>query len=732
MKQIKRDPTIFATLKYDIPASVAVFLVSVPLSLGIALASGAPLFAGLLTGIIGGLVVAPLGASSIGVSGTAAGLAVIALADIKAFGFNGFLLTVLIAGIIQIIFGCLRAGVIKYYFPSSVINGMLAGIGVIIMLKQIPHAMGYDADYEGDMSFVQADHYSTITELGHMLSFSSMGAITIALASLAALLIWERFLLGSQRWMQLFQGPLIAISVGILTAELLAAYWPEYALKSEHRVSLPALNTLPDWLQQLQFPDYSQLSNPAIYLAAMTLAVVASLETLLSEEAIDKLDPDKKITSSDRELIAQGIGNICCGLLGGLPLTQVIVRSSINIQSGARSKVAAFIQGLLILLTILCIPEILTTIPLASIAAVLLVTGYRLLQPTVFVSMYHAGWYHFLPFCATILGLVFFDMLTGIAIGLTIALFAILLENSRSAFYFNQFHIGNKTIIRFAEHVSFLNKANIQGILKQLPRKAEVVIDATRAKYIDYDVYEIIQNFKQDAKRKKIKLTIENLRGFGALPPLQNVRAHDYYSQKSLSPAKALNILKEGNQRFVNNLESNRNLLEQINDTQENQFPIAIILSCIDSRTSVELIFDLGLGDVFSARVAGNVINDDILGSMEYACKVAGAKLIVVLGHSHCGAVKGACSGVEMDHLTGLLAKIKPAVNSVREEHEAGPKLDKEQLVQKVAVKNVKLAVEQISARSPILAAMLEHEEIDILGAMYDIETGRVRFYDKD
>lgn len=730
MKRKKeQENSIFATLKYDIPASIAVFLVSVPLSLGIALASGAPLFAGLLTGIIGGVVVAPLGASGLGVSGTTAGLAVIALAYIEQFGFAGFLLAVVIAGLIQIILGIAKAGVIKYYFPSAVINGMLTGIGIIIMLKQIPHALGYDADYEGDITFVQQDHYSSLTELGHMLSVSSMGAMIIALASLLALLAWEWLLKSSHRYVQLFQGPLIAIGTGIFISRLLP---PEYALKGEHMVNLPPLNNAADLLNQLHFPDFNQLSNPAIYLAAGTLALLASLETLLSEEAIDKLDPDKHISSSNRELMAQGVGNICCGLLGGLPLTQVIVRSSINIQSGARTKVSAFTQGLLILLTLLIIPEALNAIPLASIAVVLLVAGYRLMQPAICITMYQAGWYHFLPFCATVLGLVFSDMLLGIGIGLTIALFAILLENYKSAFYCHEFHIGNKTIIRFAEHVSFLNKANIQRIFKQLPRKAEVVIDATRAKYIDYDVYEIIQNFKQDAKRKKIKLTIENLRGFGALPPIANVRAHDYYSQKSLTPAKALNILQEGNQRFVNNLESNRNLLEQINDTSDNQFPLAIILSCIDSRTSVELIFDLGLGDVFSARVAGNVINDDILGSMEYACKVAGAKLIVVLGHSHCGAVKGACSGVEMDHLTGLLAKIKPALTLVREEHESGPKLDKEELIQKVAVKNVKLAVEQITQQSPILANMLEEEEIDILGAMYNIETGRVRFYSKD
>ena len=343
--------------------------------------------------------------------------------------------------------------------------------------------------------------------------------------------------------------------------------------------------------------------------------------------------------------------------------------------------------------------------------------------------MYKAGMYHFIPFCVTILGMIFTDLLIGLGIGLTTALFSILLENYKSAFYFNESHIGNKTILRLSEHVSFLNKANIQQTFEQLPDHSEVIIDATRSKYIDYDVFEIIENFKIEAQRKHIKLTIENLRGYGVLKPVENARAPTYDTQQSLTPAKVLTLLKEGNERFVNNLKSNRNLLEQINDTRQGQFPIAIILSCMDSRTSVELIFDQGLGDVFSARVAGNVINDDILGSMEYACKIAGSKLIVVLGHSHCGAIKGACAKVELDHLSGLLQKIKPAVDAVHAEEMLEITADDDSLVQKVADKNVQLTVEQISSKSPLLDAMVTSGEIGIVGAMYDIETGKVKFY---
>lgn len=725
----KVNNSLLANLKYDLPAGIAVFLIAIPLSLGIALASGAPLFSGLIAGIISGIIVAPLSGSSLGISGATAGIAVIVWSAIDKLGFNGFLLALAVAGVFQIIMGLSKAGVIAYYFPSSVINGMLSGMGFILFLKQIPHAMGYDRDYEGDTSFFQSDSYSSFSELTHMLEFSSPTAVMIALISLAILVLWEQPFMKEYRFFQLFQGVLIAILAGTLINQGLQNFYPELALGGNHLVMIPVLKNTGDLLSQLHYPDFSLFNNPSVYLTALTLAVVASLKTLLSVEAVDKMDPYKRVTSTNRELIVQGVGNICSGLLGGLPLAQVIVRSSIGIQSGAKTKATGIICGLLLLFAVIFIPTLINKIPLASLASVLLVVGYKLIRPKSFADMYKAGLYHFIPFCVTILGMIFTDLLFGLGIGLVIALFSILLENYKSGFYFNESHVGNKTILRLSEHISFLNKANIQQTLEQLPDYSEVVIDATRSKYIDYDVFEIIENFKIEAQRKHIKLTIENLRGFGVLKPVENARAPTYDTQQLLTPAKVLSLLKEGNERFVNNLKSNRNLLEQINDTRQGQFPIAIILSCMDSRTSVELIFDQGLGDVFSARVAGNVINDDILGSMEYACKLAGSKLIVVLGHSHCGAIKGACANVELDHLSGLLHKIKPAVEAVHAEESVGITDSNDELVQKVADKNVQLTVEQIRSKSHLLDAMLKSGEIGIVGGMYDIETGIVRFY---
>lgn len=727
--KLSNNPTFWDNLQYDLPAGIAVFLVTVPLSLGIALASGAPLFSGLITGVIGALVVAPLSGSALGISGTAAGLALIVLPAMESLGINAFLLAAIIAGIIQIIMGLLKAGVIAYYFPSSVINGMLSGIGIIIFLKQIPHAMGYDQDYEGDFSFDQGDNYSSFSELLHMVDFVTPASVAIAVISLFILILWEQDFMRKHVIFREIQAPLVVVILGIIANQTLHNSAPDLALQDSHLVMIPVIQNFAGLLAQLHFPDFSQLGNSKIYWIGFELALVASLETLLAIEAVDKLDPYNRVTPTNRELIAQGIGNISSAMLGGLPLTQVIVRSSVNVQSGAKTKVSAIFSGILLVGAIFLIPQFLNQIPLASLAAILIVAGYKLIRPRIFIDLYKSGNYHFIPFIATILGLVFTNILFGILIGLTIALFSILLENFKSAYYFKESQIGNKTIIRLSEHVSFLNRANLQQTLESLPNGCEVVIDASRSKYIDYDIYEIIQKFKVEAEQKKINLVLENVRGYGCLEPVEFIRSYDSDFQHSLTPDKVLEMLQEGNKRFVYNLKSNRNLLEQINDTSDGQFPLAIILSCMDSRTSVELIFDLGLGDVFSTRIAGNIVNDDILGSMEYACKLAGSKLIVVLGHSHCGAIKGACDDAKLDHLTGLLAKIKPAIAHVEHEKSADHKIDKDEFVQKVADNNVKLTVEQIRQRSKVLVDLEQTGAIKIVGGMYDIETGKVQFF---
>lgn len=518
--QYDEELGVLSNLRYDIPAGVAVFLVAVPLCLGIALASGAPLYAGLLAGIVGGILVPLISRSPLGVSGPAAGLAVIVLTAIQDLGFEAFLLAVVLAGLFQAGLGIAKAGVIGYFFPSSVITGMLSGIGIIIFFKQIPHALGYDRDPEGDLSFLQEDGQNTFSVFYNVFDSLSPGAAMIAVVSLGILILWEQPALKKQRIVQLFPASLIAVAAGIVMSLIFKAFFPDMALDADKLVSIPVAQSGADLLGQLTFPDFSELGNPQVYITALTLAIVASLESLLCVEASDRLDPYKRVTPTNRELVAQGIANSASGLIGGLPVTQVIVRSSANIQAGAKTKASAFVHGLLLLISVVLIPELLNLIPLASLAAILFVVGYKLAKPELFVKMYKTGAYHFVPFVATILGLVFTNLLVGIGIGLVIALVSVLLENYKVAGYYHEEHEGTTTILRLSEQVTFLNKANILQTLDSIPNHSKVIIDASDSMYIDFDVYEIILNYKVEAKRKDIELEIINLNGYGSLEPV--------------------------------------------------------------------------------------------------------------------------------------------------------------------------------------------------------------------
>ncbi|MGR9107856.1 MAG: bifunctional SulP family inorganic anion transporter/carbonic anhydrase [Gammaproteobacteria bacterium] len=729
--EFRGNPGAFhlSRLGHDFGAACGVFLVAVPLCLGIALASGAPLVSGLIAGIVGAVVVGALSGSSFGVSGPAAGLAVIVFSAITELGFQTFLLAVIVAGCLQVVMGICRAGVISYYFPSAVISGLLSGIGIIIFLKQIPHALGYDADYEGDLSFVQKDHYTTFTELGHMFEAIAPGAVIVSIATLIILIAWESSFLRSLRITHLVHGAVVAVPLGTGINLLFTGMAPDLALSGKHLVSIPTGVNAVDLFNHLQSPDFSQIANPKVYLTGLLLALVASLEALLTVEGTEKLDPEKRVTPVNRELGAQGIGNICSGLLGGLPITQVILRSTINLQAGAKTKASAIFHGFMILGAVLFIAPWINLIPLASLAAVLLMVGYKLADPVKFREIYRRGQYHFIPFIVTVLGLVLTDLFTGVSIGMAVAVLFILLEHHKSSFVVDIEPERHKTILHFSKNVSFLNKADIVRILKKTPKNSELVLDATHCAFLDYDVYEFIQGFKNEARRKKIRFHLENFRGYGQLEPVKNRLPQTRDLQESLTPAEVLELLKDGNRRFVNNLKANRNMLEQINESRDDQFPMAIILSCIDSRTSAELIFDQGLGDIFSVRVAGNIVNDDILGCMEYACKAAGSKLIVVLGHSNCGAVKGACADLKMGNLTQLLAKIRPAIEIVRSKY---PEKDAGDpgFVQQVADRNVLISRSEICQRSPILKELEESGKIGIVAAMYHIESGNVEFMD--
>jgi MFS superfamily sulfate permease-like transporter len=499
--------------KADLPAAVVVFFVALPLCLGIALASGAPLISGVIAGVVGGVVVGALSGSPLGVSGPAAGLAVIVLTAIQELGaFDIFLVAVVLAGLIQLVLGFIRAGSIAYFFPSSVITGMLAGIGILIFLKQIPHALGYDKDPEGDFAFRQVDGESLFSSLGNALSTVSPGAITIAAVSLAILIGWQSGFIKRNKTLALVPGPLVAVLAGVGLSALFASM-QGWALTPDQHVRIPITAGLSGLSDLFVFPNFSALSMPAVYTTAVVMAVVASLETLLCVEATDKLDTLKRITPTNRELKAQGVGNIISGLLGGIPVTQVIVRSSANIQAGGKSKASAIMHGILLMVSVIALPTVLNLIPLATLAAVLLVVGYKLAKPALFKRMFAEGPAQYIPFLATIGGIIFTDLLIGIMIGIAVAVLGLLRENFQLPFDVQHLpqEEGERVRIVLAQHVSFLNKASVLKSLSTIPDHAEVEIDATKAVYVHADVVEIIDNFVISTESRGITAVIKGL-----------------------------------------------------------------------------------------------------------------------------------------------------------------------------------------------------------------------------
>jgi MFS superfamily sulfate permease-like transporter len=504
------------SLKKDIPASIVVFFVALPLCLGIALASGAPLFSGLIAGIIGGIVVGLLSGSQIGVSGPAAGLAAIVLTAITALGgWENFLVAVVLGGVIQIIFGVLRLGIIGYYFPSSVIKGMLTGIGIIIILKQIPHFFGYDIEPEGADSFLEASGENTFSAILNAIDNITIGSTVIGVISLLILLLWSNILIKRSKIFEIIQGPLVAVAVGIFFYLLTKAN-ETLAIEASHLVSVPVPDGLDSFISQFRFPNFSVITQPDVIITGFTIALVASLETLLCVEATDKLDPHKRVTPTNRELLAQGTGNIVSGLIGGLPITQVIVRSSANVQSGGQTKASAIIHGFLLLISVLVIPRILNYIPLSVLAAILFIVGYKLAKPSTFKAMYNGGWMQFVPFIVTVLGIVFLDLLKGIGLGLAIGIFIVLFRSYKNSHFLHKEGEDvddGKIKMTLAEEVTFFNKGAILKELDRVPQNSILELDVRNTKFLDNDIIEILEDFAYKAKERKITIKLFSQRG---------------------------------------------------------------------------------------------------------------------------------------------------------------------------------------------------------------------------
>jgi SulP family sulfate permease len=502
--------SLFKHIKNDLPASIVVFFVAVPLCLGIALASGAPLFAGIIAGIVGGIVVGFASGSPLGVSGPAAGLAVIVLTSIATLGgsYQAFLTAVVIAGVIQLALGYAKAGFIAYFFPSSVIKGMLTGIGLLIILKQIPHALGWDKDAVGDDAFLQADGQNTFSSIMSAYEFITPGALLIAGVSLAILILWDTVLTKKHKIFQLLQGPIVVVVLGIVFNLAYTNGILPFSLNEKQIVSVPVPNSMADFIGQFTFPDFSAITNFEVWKIAIVLAIVASLETLLCVEATDKLDPDKRVTPTNRELKAQGLGNIVSGLIGGLPVTQVIVRSSANINFGGKTKLSAILHGVFLLISAIFIASLLNLIPLASLAAILLMVGYKLAKPSLFKDMYKLGWEQFIPFTTTVVAIIATDLLKGITVGILFGIFYTLRHSYRNSHYVNDnvSDENGKTVhhLVLAQEVSFFNKASLLTTFESIPNNSKVIIDCTNSKSIAYDVIEIIKDFEYNAKTRSI------------------------------------------------------------------------------------------------------------------------------------------------------------------------------------------------------------------------------------
>lgn len=716
--------------KYDFLASIVVFLVAVPLCLGIALASGAPLFSGIISGIIGGIVVGLVSGSQVSVSGPAAGMAAVVLSAINQLGaFDTFLLSLFLAGILQATIGLFRAGFIAEYIPSNVVQGLLCAIGLLLIIKQLPLAFTHPLEFSKlKLDLMEATQSVSLKPLKDILKHLDYGAVIISCFSLVLLIFFD---FTKNKTLRSIPAPIIVVIAGIIINELYL--FSDTALQQDtvQLVSLPQYDGYSDLISQLKFPNWSAWQNTQVYVFAFVMAIVASLESLLNAKAGENLDKRKRHSSKDRELLAQGVGNITAGLIGGIPVTSVIIRTSVNIEAGGRTKLTTIMHGVFLLLAVFLIPKWLNKIPLAALAAILIHTGYKLSKPVIYRNIFNQGWDRFIPFIATLLGIVVFNLLNGIIIGLGVSFFYILKSSSQARFDIIKevYPNGITNRLMLPQQVTFLNKASLYAELDMVPKNSQLIIDARYSNYIDKEILDLLNQFQHnEAKEKHISI---NQMGFKDKYDIHDhinfINVTTYDVQTNLSPREVLNILLEGHQRFLNDTRIHRNPRLERADTSENQHPIAVILACIDSRVPVETIFDMSFGDLFCIRVAGNVVNPDVIASVEYACDVAGAKMIVVLGHTRCGAITSACDHVKQGNITQLLEKISPAINAETKTttNRNGTNAD---FVQEVTELNIANTLQKLYSESDTIQALTNAQKVGMIGASYDIMTGEVSF----
>lgn len=763
---MKQSATVYSPniIARDALSGIIVFLVALPLCLGIAQASDVPLIAGLISGIVGGIVIGFLSSSHTSVSGPAAGLTAVVAAQLTALGknFEAFLLAVVLAGVIQIVFGLLKAGALSAFFPSSVIKGLLAAIGVILILKQLPVLFGYNKDMGMMVDHVEAmedflkhpdqvvDHshpvgdifisfYRAMKDVFYYEGGVQWGAFVIGIFSLVFLVGWDRI---KSLKKSLVPAPLLVVLISAGLGYWFSRWGGSWTLTPQHLVDVPPLNSWPEISAAIRMPDFSQLSNPSVYISAITIAVVASLETLLNLDAVDKLDKKQRISPPNRELFAQGAGNIVAGMIGGIPVTSVVIRGSVNVNSGAQTKASTIFHGFLLLGCVLLIPHLLEMIPMSCLAALLLVTGFKLASPALFKQMWSEGRCQFLPFIFTLVAIVMTDLLVGICIGLVLALLFILHSNLRRPIKrIREKHIDGEILhIELPNQVSFLNKAALETSLREAPRGSRVLLDARRTDYIDPDVLSLINEFgRKTAPAFNVQFQVVGLKDqYRLIAKEQNIDFSFQESRETLTPKQVIEILAEGNKRFAEDHPLDRDLRHSLSNG-ERPSAIAVFVTGIDSQTPVEMIFDLGLGEAYVIRTPGGVIGPRIIGGIEYATSVGGAKAVVIMGHTDSSllslAIKNAYSPENKAAQAGcaqledVLEEI--AVSIDQPEALAFPRMSTEAqhaLMERLARRHVQRTVGQLLEQSAAVRQRVESGQLAIVAAVFDVETNRVEF----
>ena len=718
-------PNIYHILKYDLPASVALFFVAVPLCLGISIASGAPEYAGLIAGILGGMLVGLLSGSQTSVSGPAAGMVAVVLSSVEKLGsYEAFTLALAAGGLIQVLAGFSRMGFISSFIPKNVIRGLLVAIGIILILKQIPHALGLDSSYEGDFSFFQEDGENTFTELWRAVSFVTPSALLVSGISIAILVFWPSGNTGLARFIPAY---LVVVIAGVSVNSLLAFCCPDFAISDEHLVSLPRFSALSRLMPQA---DFDILYSPSFWRVAITIALVASLETLLNLEAADNLDPLRRISPSNKELVAQGAGNFVAGIFGGIPITSVIVRTSVSINSGSQTKWATILHGFWLLAGFLFFTDIINLIPYASLAGILIISGYKLARVEIFTRMYRMGWAQFIPFLFTVTAIILSDLLTGVLLGALVSIFYLLKTSLQIPLLSmdSKKSTGDVLTLTLPSQVSFLNKARIKRILRTIPKGEKLSIDASEVQFMDADVKEIFRDFiSNPGIRESVLVNYHPSQEADGLPAhVEFTEVLDKEGQSALKPLQILDLLRAGNSRFVSGKMFRKHFGHQVMASSASQSPMAAIISCIDSRTSPDIIFDAGLGDLLSIRIAGNIITPEIAGSVELALRELGVRAVIILAHSNCGAIGQALSGNTTGNVSLIVNEIRLSAGAGRQSEElSSPGMSESD---RLSLRNLHHSVARIKELSIFVREKLDAGEIVLAAGFYETRTGKVDF----